>query len=396
MITNFRNLLLYYWIEIIVITFVCFLTHGLLLLNDGTYHDGWIVSNAVDNGRWDILYTFFRNLGLPLVALFHWVLKIFPNHDFGAHVAIFVSLFLSSVIIFLIAVGTKILSSFEALVLALVFITYPCAAIWVSSAHLYQAVTICNFLAGVFFALIADGLIFKVNPTGFKKNIYNSFALILFFASFFLNSLLVLYFGFIVFWIYLECMKKNVELGGHALFNLTVKNINVVIIPTLLLFVFTKYYFVALLLFFAILAFLSLWENRKKTGDLKKSARHISNFIKKRFLFLILPFVFWALRYFFFYPQKDFNNYNKIKVNYGLVVRYHLGDMFSLLISTNLLFWVLAAVLAVMFLIYSKFHKEENNQNYNQTLELKIIGFGFILWFLCVFPYAVVGRVAET
>ncbi len=42
--------------------------HGLLLLNDGVYWDGWLPYDSLMKKRWDLMYLWFSQAGLPTWA----------------------------------------------------------------------------------------------------------------------------------------------------------------------------------------------------------------------------------------------------------------------------------------------------------------------------------------
>jgi hypothetical protein len=52
----------------ILIILVALLAHGLVLLNDGVYWDGWVFSGLQADGDWDTVRDYWQGYGVPAGA----------------------------------------------------------------------------------------------------------------------------------------------------------------------------------------------------------------------------------------------------------------------------------------------------------------------------------------
>jgi hypothetical protein len=108
-----------------LIILVGFVAHGLLLLNDAAYWDGWLIYAAKFLDRWELTYGIYADRGgLPLYTFFHWLLYQSPAFIFGYKLTAFLFILFSAVFIYKIT--CKLLDDRRiALFLSLLALTYP-------------------------------------------------------------------------------------------------------------------------------------------------------------------------------------------------------------------------------------------------------------------------------
>ncbi|MDO8303740.1 MAG: hypothetical protein Q7T18_10905 [Sedimentisphaerales bacterium] len=101
------------------------IAHGLLLLNDGVYWDGWLIYVGKFKDRWDLISGIYADRGgLPIYTAFHWVLYQFPYFVFGYKFVAYLFILFSSLFVYRIA-ALLIGSPQIALFIALISLTYP-------------------------------------------------------------------------------------------------------------------------------------------------------------------------------------------------------------------------------------------------------------------------------
>ena len=179
------------------INFLCIfvaslITHGLLLINDGVYWDGWLVYNSLLGGDWIILKNLFNEAGIDILVYLHLLMSYFPNLIFGYHLIAFLCIFISAFLIYKIGRISGFLNSTESLWISLISIAYP-------AFQISFELSIFPYLVCYTLFLFASFLMFLENRKKNKKNVvFKVTSLLCFFISFNLKSLLVFYFGFIL------------------------------------------------------------------------------------------------------------------------------------------------------------------------------------------------------
>jgi len=168
------------------------ITHGLILLNDGVYFDGWIILNFIKGKDWAGLSNQFQEGGGILAGYLHWFLGHFPNIIFGYHLVAFVCIVSSGLLIYQIARLSGFVSREESLLLSLISLTYPAFQVGFELIILPYVASYSIFFLAVLLALWAEKM---KKPAHYGLRLS---AIVCFLVSFSINSLLVFYFGFLV------------------------------------------------------------------------------------------------------------------------------------------------------------------------------------------------------
>lgn len=318
------------------------LTHGLLLLNDGIYWDGWLIYTYLVDKDWNSLDTLFKETGgiLTIKFLFYRFLRYFPAVVFVFKFVAFLSITLSGILSFLIFMESGLCSRKDSLYIALLSLSFPAYQISIEQITTIILISYCLFLSACYLAIRAE----KINSN--YHALFRFFALVLFTLSFTINSLLVFYGGF--FFIYVYYIYKH-KFNKHSL------------------------------------KFFLRW------------------FMLFRLDYVILPFLFWLISRTFFPPHGLYINHNRISISISNIIKVYNGficnavygqlyNAFSNLISQPIL---ILTTFLIAFSVYSIFSLHKYcffEQNIKQHLLLLI--FGIFLLLLGIFPYAVVGKIA--
>lgn len=178
------------WVDYLIIVLVGLVTHGLLLLNDGVYWDGWILYFKLVKGT--SLAQWFVEAGRPFEFCFHWIMGHFPGFIFEYKLVSFLSIIFIAVLIYEICRKFKQVSRTESLLISVIVLTYPVL-------HVGVEMTITAYLFFYMLFCLAAFLVFKSKETtGIIHYVWRVLSLIIFFVSFSLYSLLVFFFGFIL------------------------------------------------------------------------------------------------------------------------------------------------------------------------------------------------------
>lgn len=179
-----------------VIVAATLIVHGALILNDGVYWDDWLWVEYMRDGRWDLLSSAFSQMGtLPATAHFFWLFRFFPGIVPGFKIAVFGCTVASALLVHALAVRSGRLTAFECLMMSVLFVTYPGLQTQVLLSTSHYALFYTLFLGAAVVSLAAD------EATGAAHVVFRVAATALFFVSFSLNSLLVYYFGFLIFFL---------------------------------------------------------------------------------------------------------------------------------------------------------------------------------------------------
>ncbi|WP_435627901.1 hypothetical protein [Candidatus Ferrigenium straubiae] len=236
---HFGNLFL-----LVMLVFVC---HGLMLLNDGIYWDDWMLHGVYLNNGAAGLVDLFREVGNPVAGYLHSVLWQTPNPKLSYNLVAFLSIMLSSQLVYLLASRVRFLSLRESLFVGAMFCCFTAYQTYVLQIALSARFCYFLFLMAAYIALQALRM---DRGAGF---LLRTLALVIFAISFFYNSLLVLYFSFLVL-LFLECRGE--------------------------------------------------WENKNLTGRIAVSLRYAD--------FILLPFVYWALKNILWKPSGNYEGYNHL------------------------------------------------------------------------------------
>jgi hypothetical protein len=180
--------------ELIIILVVALLCHGLLLLNDGVYWDGWFLYSLLVKHDSQLLKELCSQLGLPLSFTYVWVLHYFSDVIFGAKLLGFLTLLLNSILIFFLAYKVKFISRLQSLAIATIYLVYPGDQTQALIGSLQYPASLGIFCIAALVATV------PLQKNGKLALVWRMLSLILFLCAFNTNSLLVFYAGFFIYW----------------------------------------------------------------------------------------------------------------------------------------------------------------------------------------------------
>jgi len=228
------------WIDYLIIVLVGLVAHGLLLLNDGVYWDGWLLYwQHVKGDSQSLYYLYLWTVGTsrPVDFCFHRVMWCFPGFVLGYKLVAFLSIIFIAILVNKICVKSKLVSRGESLLISVIVLTYPVFHVGVEMS------TIIPYLFFYMLFCLAAFLAFKSKETtGTSHYVWRMFSLIIFFISFSLYSLLVFFFGFILILILHErhCHGFSWRQAG---FHFLPRHIDYIILPFLFWIVIRKWLF---------------------------------------------------------------------------------------------------------------------------------------------------------
>lgn len=168
------------------------LCHGVILLNDGLLWDGWLVDAWQRKRNWQVMHRFYAEVGLAPLYYLHKLLSKVPARIFVYRLIAFASTLASAVAIYLLGIHSGMLGEFNSLLLALLYLSYTGYHMNVDTVVgvQYTLPTAVFYWAAYLAAVAAD-------HAGVAGAVLRIVSLLLFFAAFNANSLLVYYFGFL-------------------------------------------------------------------------------------------------------------------------------------------------------------------------------------------------------
>lgn len=174
-----------------IIFLTALLSHGLFLLNDGVYWDGWLLYTHLTDGDWESIRLWFFESGDPLRAYFHWAMRLFPDLVFGHRLVAFLSILGAAVLVYEIGHRFRFLSRAESVAVALVALLFPAFQVAFEFITLWYLFTYLLFLVAVWCALFAQ------TASGRRRIALWLIALVAFALSFTTPSLIGYYPGFL-------------------------------------------------------------------------------------------------------------------------------------------------------------------------------------------------------
>ena len=115
---------------------IAFLAHGLLLLNDGHYGDGWVVDYYIKTGNWADLQEWYDFKGRPW---FYGVFKAIGNVPRYIHNGIiFVNIIVLSSVLYIFMNRFTPLKRSQCLFISFVVLTWPFYHVTVNTAYVPQ------------------------------------------------------------------------------------------------------------------------------------------------------------------------------------------------------------------------------------------------------------------
>ncbi|MFN3648035.1 MAG: hypothetical protein ACK47B_00535 [Armatimonadota bacterium] len=160
--------------------------HGLLLINDGNYHDGLLLSLSLQAQDWSIVHEIFDTSGLPLYGWFHRVFGAASDFTLAYRLAAFILLATIGCLtahLIRVWVGARAL---EAAVGGVLVVVHPA---WVVSLALVNV----PYLAFLAIYLTGVALMIRWERSGSTFGLTRLAALLCFGVSFHLESLLVVH-----------------------------------------------------------------------------------------------------------------------------------------------------------------------------------------------------------
>lgn len=162
--------------------------HAFLLVSDGLAYDSWLMYFHRQAGRFDLFLKFYTEHRIPYIAFLRWAMGYAPNFAVANHWLEFLSLFISSGLIYHIARVCQ-LTHRDGLLIAIFSLIYPAyQALPADEGLVYQWV-LPVFFAGVYLAFIVPAY---AGPRQWVMRILSWVCLLL---SFNTGSLMVFYYG---------------------------------------------------------------------------------------------------------------------------------------------------------------------------------------------------------
>ena len=328
--------------HIIILVGASLVVHGLLLLNDGVYYDGWgRYIHLVDKDWTNFNLWATESGGPPITIYLHWVMGYLPSFVFCYKLVSFLSITFSAILVYLICNELRVLSRTERLFIALLSLSYPAFQLSVDLIMMPYLLRYCLFLLACFMALRLD----KTN--GFRQYFLRVGSLALFVLSFATESFLVFYFGFLLVLILHARRERNIP-PKH---------------------VFTR-------------------------------------FLPHRMDYVLLPILYWVVDRVFFPSHGFYATYNAISFAPSRIVSVYnasinnavyaqiKGSLEILLDHRLLALLVVFAVIALLW-IRSTFRGGSIRSADKKWDSYAVLLFGIVLLVLAIFPYAAVGSEAR-
>jgi hypothetical protein len=208
----------------IIITLVSFMTHGLLLLNQGIYMDDWLTFSHLFAGDLDYVHLQFDQGGVSLFGDIWELYSHFSNVSSAMSITVFLTIWFGGILIYRIAINTKILKKWECLFIAIITIMYPAY-----QAQVINLVGVYHIL--IFLFLISTWLYLRnTNANKFFRIGIHLITLILFGLSFNLNSLLIFYGGVLLISLGLE-LNRNSQRKIQTIMKWLFQNLAYILVP---------------------------------------------------------------------------------------------------------------------------------------------------------------------
>lgn len=333
----------------IVIVGFSLVVHGLLLLNDGIYYDGWPIYHHLVDKNWNLFHLWLTESGgIPGVAYLHWVIGYLPSMIFIYKLLNVLAITFSGILVYLICNELRLFSRTESLFIALLSLSYPAFQLSVDLIAMPYLLCYCLFLVACFMALRFE-----------KRNDLRHYylrvgSLALWVLSFSINSLLVFYYGFLSVLILHARRAQNMSLN-HLFTRFLPRRLDYVLLPVL-------YWVVARVLFPAHGFYSDIYPYNP------------ISFSPSRMVAVYDAFISNAV-------------YGQLKSALGGLFNYTLGHpVFFLLVAL--------AVIALLW-IRSTFRQASIRSVGEKGNSYAVLFFGLLLLALAIFPYAAVGKQAS-
>jgi hypothetical protein len=324
------------WIDLGSLAACALFAHGLLLLNDGLYWDDWLNYAHLKGGDWAALDRLASEAGMtPLNFGFLSLFAYLPGGVFAFKLAVFVLIVAIAWTAYAIALEVG-LGRLQAWLIAVLAMVFPGFQDWV-------ILTTASSILDYALFLIATLLLLRAERMSTRASwILRGVAAVLFFGSFSLNSLLVLYFAAL------------------------------------------------LLLLIAVLRTTTLSKTLRARWPLAVGL-------------LVLPFAFWAVSQLVFGASGLYAGYNRPGFSVTTITRaykYFLRNgILEQLLQAGIAagrpwVWPLIALLALASVIV--WRRRLHPPLFSRKQQAIALGFGVVALVAAIFPYAVVGLSPST
>ena len=303
-----------------------------MLLNDGIFWDDWLWVIALKEKNWSVIRDMGFERGAPLDTYFQWFFSGFHDIEFAHRFVAFLSILLAALLVYAICRQVGVLTRDESIWIALISMAYPAFQTQILLSTTNYLFYYMLFLGGVFLALKSQNRNFVLGY-GLRFG-----ALILFFLSFTLNSLLVFYFGFLL--------------------------------------------------------LLALFVRQLKALSVREM---FTRFLPRHLDYILLPFLFWILKQGLFPVYGSYDTYNQFifspqLIRSSLVTFLDYGIFQQFYAPLQVFFTkrgvALLGLLSILWMI-----KDFRNSSFRHlTKSYGLLAYGFLLMSLAILPYIVVGR----
>jgi hypothetical protein len=310
---------------------VTLLAHGWLVFNNGIYFDDWILYTQLKRGDWSSVRGMADQLGGIPAYLYVWAAAAaIPPPMIGYKILSLLLITGTGLLIYSICSESGLVSRAEALFIACLAVAYP-------ADHTHVLLITVPYLVYWFVFLVGVLLLMRSEVAeGRLKWVLRVFAVACFLFSFGLNSLLVLYFGVLLFGV----------LYLHGRKGLTLK-------------------------------------------------RLLTEELPRRLDLLIAPFAFWFVYRTYFPPNGIYGYYHQFHLGRSSIVSSARGFWQSGVVaqfhdSLAALALVPLVWLAVLWAVH-RFWRPGRPEPDPLRARLAMLGFGALLTLLAIIPYVVVG-----
>lgn len=320
-----------------IIVTVSGFAHGFTVLMDGVYWDSWLIVTYFENRDWYNLFKMFSENGSPITAYLHYFMSYVPNTLFGYRSATFVVITLSGILVYAIGRETGFVSRLESLSIALLSLTFPAYQTIFLVIIFPSTLFYCLFLVAVFLALRSE------QSDGRRHLVLRVSALACFaLFAFWIKSLLVFYFGFL------------------------------------------------------LLLFLFVWRQQELT-----LRQVVTWLLPRRLDYIVLPFVFWFAAEGLFPVHGLYANYNRpsfspmrILLTSSKSIQTSINGQLTEALELFLLYPAYWVVLGIVTLWGYSGANLKSASFAGSTNPFLLFGAGILLLGTGIFPYAAVGKAA--
>ncbi len=308
-------------IDLLIIFVLYSISFFLLLINFGVFWDDWVLYNMSPT----IILDTFNQAGSVWVGYFHNFLLSIGNSITSYRILTFTAYFLSAVFLYFILYTIDEIDRFDRLLIVIFFAILP-----FNSAR----IALINTPSAFFHFLFWLGFLFLSLYLKDKKKVLRIIALIFFFLSFSLSSLLVFYAIVILYIAYFEFYRPS-----------------------------------------------------SNTSIIKKFVKYSD--------FIILPVIYWVIKTVCFKPYGLYAGYNTLTLEklYGVPELLRLSFVTSFIEPLKQSFKINSTIsliilgIVIFFLLKNKYSQKADDKRF------LFFYFGWFLFFLAVFPYNAVGQI---